>query len=276
MARGTIAFFLGILSATAFAGNAEPVWEESFADISDAQVPFTKHRNGPFTITVRDEADVRRRAEIAEVHGRIFTCDVDADSSRQSCMEHLGALDGLLDLAKETQRTCNHVVREDEDWGDDDELMPPHMRGRKSGRTDEDPLGEKKHCAQATFEVTLHDLNLLPSLRTNLTASTNSSAHIQYVDWRLTETSKTEQKNKLRRKALASLRVSAQDYAAILGYERVVPMELEEEYCYESATGSGRYGRWYMGERLEDETDLTVPEVETSVTVSGKFSAIAA
>ncbi|KAI7638330.1 hypothetical protein KC343_g147 [Hortaea werneckii] len=114
---------------------------------------------------------------------------------------------------------------------DDYVFQPRRMRSGKDKHADAQDEDEK-NCASSSVTVLVQDLDLLSTVRTNLTSDTSAHARIDYIHWQLSEATKAAQMSELRRKALNAMLETSKDYSAAFGVSELTLTEFTGEYSF--------------------------------------------
>ncbi|KAI6806380.1 hypothetical protein KC342_g18969 [Hortaea werneckii] len=132
---------------------------------------------------------------------------------------------------------------------------------------------DEKNCASSSVTVLVQDLDLLSTVRTNLTSDTSAHARIDYIHWQLSEATKAAQKSELRRKALNAMLETSKDNSAAFGVSELTPTEFTQEYSFDHVRRSdGHRDRYRFLDMDEDSLDLSVPGIEERMEIRSKFT----
>jgi len=268
----TTSYLLLLAAATALASG----FKAPLQGIADAaQSPFVGNREKPLTVNARDNVRISHRAETAEAYLSIRGCHADADKANDIGERFLNDLKTVFtDAGLNTTVTSPTTVKSSlADDFKDDVFRPRRMRGRIDKHADAEEDEEEKHCACSSVTVFVPDLDLVSTLKTNLTSSNGAHARIDYIHWQISEATKAAQKSELRRKALNLMLETGKDYSAAFGVSEFIPTEFEEEYSFDHVRRSdGHRGRYRLLDMDEDSLDLSVPDIEQRMEIRFKFT----
>lgn len=125
---------------------------------------------------------------------------------------------------------------------------------------------EPGYRAERGFTVHFQQLELASDFVSTLTSMPNVT--IGWVEWKLSESTKSSLMSEFRAAAMKSLYQAGKDYAEILGLQLGYVTEINEEYVYENQMRWNRgYDRWDDNDSNYDHPS----EVELGGDVSGKF-----
>ena len=219
-----------------------------------------------FTIKARDDYSTKHLAEIAELDVEVSVCHPDRETAKQGASEYAHELRQRLQDIASVECDFEGVVSVSPREEQEDDWSPRRAVASKDQITMGDESKVSQFCGETDFPVTISDLEKLPELKRITTegGSANATAKVQnWVNFKLSNTTRTLQKNELRKQAVAKSREIGYEYAATLGFDHndVVFVGIEEGYCNEYE--ERRRNRWIC--RDDEEADLTVPEMETTM-----------
>lgn len=230
-----------------------------------------------FTINVTGKSEIRHPAELAFISVSVTTSGPSKSAVAEAVLTSTRDLEQLLQSTE--AQVDSHGKSPLAHWSKTSLTATSHIPYALADQVWEDGKGPaRQYVATITFDIRFRDFQALGAFGSRVSALPH--VEVQSTSWRLTPETEASYRSQLRREAARDAQTKANDYADVLGYGDVRPVELseggagmhqygDEEVMALRAVGGGNGTE----ERDESPLEFKPEEVKMGMEVRVKFEA---
>lgn len=233
----------------------------------------------PFTINVSGKSEILHPAELAFINVSVTTSGPDKASVSKAVLASTQQLESLLQAIENSPNASEESPLAH--WSKTSLSATSHIPYAHSHAYSSDvankPPPARQYTSTITFDIRFRDFRVLGSFGSNISALPH--VEVQAITWHLTPETEASYRSRLRKDAARDALVKARDYAGVLGYGSVRPVELSEggAGAMFGEVGMARAAAFGGGgvEEVRDESPLEFKpeEVKMGMEVTVKFEA---